>query len=56
MLRRWASMVRGLRNSCAPTSREVAPVATSRAIVQLLRGELIGRLGGPAAWVLAGGA
>lgn len=26
-------MVRGLKNSCAPTSREVAPVATSRAIV-----------------------
>lgn len=32
MLRRWASIVRGLRYSWAPTSREVAPVATSRAM------------------------
>lgn len=32
MLRRWASMVRGLRNSRAATSLEVAPVATSRAM------------------------
>src|SRR4028119_2069183 len=31
MLRRWASMVRGLRNSCAPTSLDVAPAAASRA-------------------------
>jgi hypothetical protein len=32
MLRRWASIVRGLKNSCAATSLEVAPVATSRAM------------------------
>ena len=32
MLRRCASIVRGLRKSSAATSREVAPVATSRAI------------------------
>jgi hypothetical protein len=32
MLRRCASIVRGLRNSWAPISLEVAPVATRRAM------------------------
>lgn len=52
MLRKCGSIARGHRNNCAPISLVVAPVATSRA----MRGPRNGRLRGPLARLLAGGA
>jgi hypothetical protein len=56
MLRRWASIVRGLKNSCAPTSLEVAPLATNGAMCCSLAVSARERASSPSAhWVpLAG--
>jgi hypothetical protein len=53
MLRRWNSIVFGLRNRAAAASRFVAPRATSSADLQLLRGQLLGRTGWAAADAIA---
>jgi hypothetical protein len=44
MLQRWKSIVRGLRNSCAATSRG-PPFGDEADDLDLLRGELVERVG-----------